>query len=110
MSYTHFSGPIVSLSSVANGYASTATAAGTTVLHNDAAGQQFFTGSTTQTIKMPDATTVPLGYSLEFTNRSSGTITIQKSDASSIGTVSSNARTRVVCTANSTAAGSWDIL
>jgi hypothetical protein len=114
MANTHFSGPLIVSAAIINGYASTATAAGTTILNSNSAGRQYFTGSTTQTIKMPVAyaanAALPLGYEIEFTNNSSGTITIQDSAAGAIGTVASGARKKVTLTDNSTAAGTWNIL
>ena len=44
---------------VINGFTSTATAAGTTVLTATSTGIQEFTGSTTQTVTMPVVSTLP---------------------------------------------------
>lgn len=68
---------------------STATAAGTTTLTIDSKQTQVFTGSTTQTVKLP-TTSVIAGQSYTIINQSSGVVTVQSSDASFIMAVSPN--------------------
>lgn len=57
---------------------STATAAGTTTLTITSDGIQVFTGSSTQTVKLP-STSVTAGYQITIINTSSGTVTVQSS-------------------------------
>jgi hypothetical protein len=112
MAISHFSG-ISASQGIHNGYASTATAAGTTTLDQKAAGNQFFTGSTTQTMKLPPAIgiegTLPLGFQITVTNLSSGTVTIQDSAAGAVTTVAGGARKIATLTANTTTAGTWSM-
>jgi hypothetical protein len=112
MKITHFSG-IAANQGIHNGYATTATAAGTTTLDQNAAGNQFFTGSTTQTVKLPPAQgiegTLPLGYQITVTNLSSGVVTVQDSAAGAVTTVAAGARKIATLTANSTTAGTWSM-
>lgn len=133
MATSTFSGHVFAGGAISPGYNTTATAAGTTQLtydtagapspattNNLSAGQQFFTGSTTQTVKMPKAydnsgrnghaAQIPLGYRVEIWNLSSGTVTVQDSAAGAIGTVSGSAKATCVCTGNTTAAGTWSLL
>jgi hypothetical protein len=66
-----------------NGYAATATAAGTTTLTVAAARVQMFTGSSTQTVKLP-TTSVVNGQSYVVINTSTGLVTVQSSGANDI--------------------------
>ena len=74
----------LSANSTINGYATTATAAGTTTLTVASKYQQYFTGSTTQTVVMPVTSTLVLGQSYRIVNNGSGNITINASDSSLI--------------------------
>lgn len=58
------------------GVTNTATAGGTTVLTKDSQTNQRFTGTLTQTVQLPDATTIPIGRRFYITNRSTGNLTI----------------------------------
>jgi len=64
----------------------TATAAGTTTLTIDSSQVQEFTGSTTQTVKLP-TTSVIAGQEYRIINNSSGVVTVQSSGANTIDTV-----------------------
>lgn len=68
---------------VMNGYATTATAAGTTTLTITSATTQFFTGSTTQTCVLP-TTSVVVGQPYRIVNNSTGNVTVQSSGANTI--------------------------
>ena len=92
------------------GWTTTATAAGTTTLTAASSFQQEFTGTNTQTIVMPDVTTLALGWSYEIINNSTGTLTINSSGANLIGTVTAGTTVSMVCVAiTGTTAASWDI-
>lgn len=87
---------------------STATAAGTTTLSITDSPIQIWTGSTTQTIKMPAANTlVQIGATYRFINKSSGTLTIQDNSAGAITTVPTNTSADIVVTNIGSAAGTW---
>ena len=64
----------------------TATAGTTTTLTIDSTQCQEFTGSTTQTVKLP-TTSVTAGLEYRIINNSSGTVTVQSSGANTIDTV-----------------------
>jgi len=67
------------------------------------------TGSGGQTIKLPDATTLPNGALFTFNNnQSSGTIIVQNNSGTTVDTLQSGAFSTVSLLSNSTAAGSWD--
>lgn len=66
------------------GWTTTATAAGTTTLTISSAGIQNFTGSTTQTLKLPVTSTLVTGFSFLVYNNSTGVVTVQSSGANQI--------------------------
>lgn len=92
-----------------SGYTTTATAAGTTVLTNASSHQQFFTGTSTQTITLPSTATLTLGWPITITNNSTGNLSVQTSTAVALGTVLPGTTMEFTCvdTAVNTAAG-WD--
>ena len=91
------------------GYTTTATAAGTTTLTVTSNHQQFFTGSTTQTIVLPVTSTLALGVSYSIENNSTGTLTVQSSGLNTITTIPSGVTTLFTCILTSgTTTASWD--
>lgn len=91
------------------GYATTATAAGTTTLSVSSANQQYFTGSTTQTVTLPVASTLVDGQKYAITNLSSGVVTVQTSGSNSIQAMGSNTTLNLTCSNHSggTGTASW---
>ena len=97
------------LSGAVDGYATTATAAGTTTLTTASMYQQFFTGSTTQTVVMPVASTLYTGQKFRVVNNSSGVVTVQSSGANTIYAVPAGGDVIFTCIlASGTSAASWD--
>ena len=91
------------------GYTTTATAAGTTTLTVSSNHQQFFTGTTTQTIVLPVTSTLALGVGYSIENNSTGTLTVQSSGANTITTIPAGVTTLFTCILTSgTTAASWD--
>ncbi len=91
------------------GTVSTATAAGTTTLTKDSQTNQTFTGVTTQTVVLPDATTLPVGRRFYITNRSTGIVTVNTNGGALLATIAPDyQRTFIVKTIGS-AAGTWDV-
>lgn len=89
--------------------ATTATAAGTTTLTTASQTNQQFTGSTTQTVVLPDATTLPSGRSFFITNRSSGVVTLNYNGGSLAQSLAAGTEVRAYLISNGSAAGTWDI-
>jgi hypothetical protein len=90
------------------GYTTTATAAGTTTLTSASNNQQFFTGSTTQTVVLPVTSTLVLGLGYLIVNNSTGVLTVQSSGGNTITLVP--AGSTVICTCilvTGTTAASW---
>ena len=93
------------------GYATTATAAGTTTLTVSSPHQQFFTGTTTQTIVLPVTSTLVLGLGYTIVNNSTGVLTVQSSGLNDIVSVPAKATVKVVCISiTGTTAASWSYL
>lgn len=89
-------------------YETTATAAGTTTLTVNSARDQFFTGSTTQTVVMPVVSTLALGRKFHIVNESSGVVTVQSSGANSIQAMAANTILDLECIAiTGTGTASW---
>ena len=91
------------------GYANVA-ASGTTITLTAASSQNYvITGSGGQTIKLPNATTLPSGALFTFNNnQSSGAITVVNNSSTTVATIQSGGFVTIVLLDNSTAAGSWD--
>lgn len=90
------------------GYTTTATAAGTTTLTVASTWNQFFTGSTTQTVTLPVTSTLVLGHSFVIDNASTGLVTINSSGANAVLILAAGTSAVVTCILTSgTTAASW---
>lgn len=90
-------------------WASTATAAGTTVLTNQSAYFQFFTGTSTQTITLPVVSTLAEGWTYHITNNSTGNLTVNSSGGNLVITVIPGTTAMVTCILTTgTTAASWE--
>jgi hypothetical protein len=79
------------------GYTTTATAAGTTTLTSASTTYQEFTGTTTQTVVLPDTSTLAVGWTFEFINSSTGSVTIQSATPTTVQTLTTLRRTKLIC-------------
>lgn len=92
-----------------SGYTTTATAGGTTVLTVDSTQQQYFTGVTTQTLILPLASTLLLGFQFTIVNNSTGIITVNSSGGNLVEDMQPQTQLVVTCILTSgTSAASWD--
>lgn len=98
----------VSANNYARGVATTATAAGTTTLTASSAQLQQFTGATTQTVTLPNATTLILGTSYIIANRSTGAVQVNMNGGGALITVPGGSQTTVTAINIGTTAGTWD--
>lgn len=88
--------------------ASTATAAGTTVLINTSPQIQVFTGTSTQTVQLPSASTYSkAGAKFEIYNRSSGAVAVHYNDTTLLQSIPANSSLIVKCVDNGTSNGTW---
>ena len=89
------------------GFTSTVTAAGTTTLTSASTQYQRFTGTTTQTVKLPDATTLQKGFIFIVNNGSTGTLTVVDNASTTLDVVIGGAIDYWTLLDNSTSAGTW---
>ena len=94
---------------VIDGFTTTATAAGTTTLAAFSNAVQEFTGTTTQTLVLPNATTLSVGLQFTVLNRSTGAVTVQANGGSTLQTMQGGSQCQLICTSVGTSAGAWDI-
>lgn len=83
-------------------------AAGTTTLTVGSPRNTQITGSTTQTVKLPDATTLVVGQRYTVINRSSGVVTVNDNGSTLVQTMASGTLLTVTVTNIGSAAGVWD--
>ena len=89
------------------GFNTITAAAGTTTLTNASAAWQNVVGTTTQSIKLPDATTLFKGFAFTVTSSSTGSVTVKDNASATIDTVVTGGSAVLVLTDNSTSAGTW---
>jgi hypothetical protein len=89
--------------------ASTATANGTTTLTLTSQTNQRFTGVTTQSVVLPDATTLKNGRRFEVQNDSTGTVTVKYNDATTAVVLLGLQRATLTLESNGTTNGTWTI-
>lgn len=91
------------------GFATTVSAAGTTILTVGSAYTQEITGSTTQTVQMPVTSTLMTGHSFKIINNSSGSVSLTSSGSDPILVMAANTTAFITCVLNSgTTAASWN--
>lgn len=90
------------------GYQAVTTAAGTTTLTATSTHSTEFTGTTTQTCVLPDATTLIVGRRFELDNNSTGLVTVNTNGGATLLILASGTVVRLTCTSITTAAGTWE--
>lgn len=93
-------------------YQTTVTAATTTTLTVASPKNQYFTGTTTQTCRLPVASTLEAGTAYEIVNDSTGAVTIQRGDATAFAPALVLAPGQAVflrCINISNSPGTWDV-
>jgi hypothetical protein len=89
------------------GYTAVTSAAGTTVLTADSNFYQNLLGTTTQTFRLPDATTLLVGTTFIFDNDSTGVLTITDNASGTIDAIPAGGIDYLYLANNSTVAGTW---
>jgi len=89
------------------GFTTITAAAGTTVLTNASSAWQQVVGTTTQTIRLPNATTLYKGLAFTISNNSTGAVTITDNASTTLDTTVTGGSSVLVLTDNSTSAGTW---
>ena len=104
-----FAGQTLPVNSLRLGYTTTVTANNTTTLTATSTQNQFFTGTTTQNIVLPVASTMAIGDTFYIQNNSTGSLTVNSSGSNLVVTIPANTTASVYCILNSgTTAASWD--
>lgn len=92
------------------GYTTTATAASTTTLVASSTINQFFTGTTTQTVVLPVVSALVLGFQFYIFNISTGDVTVNSSGSNSVATIPSGTEAAFTCVdLMATDASAWDV-
>lgn len=91
------------------GISTTVTAGGSTTLTASSISYQQFTGTLSQIILLPVATTLTVGRDFVFLNRSTQNLTINYQDGSLCATLSPGLQKEIVLLSASTANGTWDL-
>jgi|GEM_PF-2219160 len=100
----------ISDNNLIDGYQTIATAGGTTTLTVSSPFQTYFTGSTTQTVVLPVASTLVLGQQFEVANNSTGVVTVNSSGANLVQSLAANSYAIFTCILTSgTTAASWSV-
>jgi len=99
----------ITFNNFTSGFTAVTAAAGTTVLTVASTRTQVLVGSTTQTIQLPDATTLQIGQSFIFVNNSSGVLTITNNASATIDLIPSGGAAQLGATSIATNAGTWGI-
>lgn len=94
------------------GFTTVASAAGTTTLTRASETKLIIIGATTQTVVLPDATTMSteLGRRFYIINKSSGNVTVNASGGGLLTTLSTGTQAEIHLRAAGSAAGTWDVL
>lgn len=82
-------------------------AAGTTTLVATSNQSMVVEGSTTQTIKFPDATLLPINWWYEIINNSTGAVAVQDNGSTELVSIGTKRIGRFLMTARASAAGTW---
>jgi hypothetical protein len=96
------------VNNVTENVATIATAGTTTTLTVASAAIQQFTGSSTQTMLLPNATSLVNGTQYFVMNRSSGAVTVQMNGGTLLQTLAASSYAIFTLINNGTAAGTWD--
>ena len=85
------------------------TAGGTTTLTNTDQTNQNYIGVLNETLRLPDATTLPVGRYFQVQNRSTGIITVENGFGAGIGDVYPGTQKQFLLLNNGSVAGNWDV-
>ena len=101
---------LVDLKNFRSQVAATAVSASTQTLLVGSEHIQSYTGSTTgQVVKLPDATTLTVGYQYLLLNDASVNIALQNSAGTQLNLIEAGQRAIAVCIGTGSAAGTWSI-
>ena len=99
---------ITNANNLANGWTPVTSAAGTTTLTAASTRNIEITGTTTQTVVLPDATTLSVGTSYHIDNNSTGAVTVNTNGGATLIVAEGISDVNLTCTSIGTSAGVWD--
>lgn len=100
----------VQINNIAKNLAAVSTGGGTTTLTVGSAAVQQLIGSNSQTVVLPDATTLSIGFSFTILNRTTASsITVNANGGSLLATLTAGTQAIFTATNIGTSAGVWDI-
>lgn len=99
----------VQINTIVENFSTTATGGTTTTLTVSSPPLQQFTGSTTQTVVLPSATTLVNGWQYMVFNRSTGVVTVNANGGGLLQTMAANTQATFTLASNGTSAGTWDV-
>jgi hypothetical protein len=99
----------IQVNNITENFATTVTAAGTTALSVSSAYLQTFTGTNTQVVTLPNATTLILGQAFDIGNRSTQNITVNNFGGTALQSIAPGGQATFTVTNISTSNGTWDI-
>ena len=98
-----------SAAAVLMGYTSTATSGGATTLDNTSSQYQLFTGTSPETVRLPNTSTLTTGWTFHIVNNSTGDLTVNASPPSLVATVPPQMTLMVTCISTSgTGSTDWE--
>ena len=97
------------INNLVENFSTTVTSGGTTTLTVSSSPVQQFTGTTTQTVTLPDATTLIIGFQFNILNRSTGIVSVNNHGGSLQKAIATTGQTVFTVTDISSANGVWDV-
>ena len=97
----------LAVNKIVSGVTTITSSAGTTVLDAASTYYQVVVGTTTQTIQLPDATTLLNGTTFIIDNDSTGNVTVTDNASASLDVIPAGGIAYLYLSNNSTVAGSW---
>ena len=99
----------IAINNAVVGLTTTASSAGTLVLTSASTQVQLVTGTTTQTIQLPQATTLLKGTFYTVANNSTGLVTVKDNASTTLETIPTGGAAQFLCVLNGTSAGTWGV-
>jgi hypothetical protein len=97
----------IAVNKIVSGVSTITSSAGTTILNSASTYYQVIVGTTTQTIRLPDATTLLNGTTFIIDNDSTGNVTVTDNASASLDVIPGGGISYLYLNNNSTVAGTW---
>ena len=97
------------INNINEAFTSTTTSSTPVSLTVSSAPLQQFTGSTAQTLNLPDCTTLVTGFQFYVFNRSTATVTVKDAGGTTVQAMVAGTQACFTCASIGSSAGSWDL-